>query len=320
MESIEEVKLSPKSIVITVTIVVSIIIAYAWYFQIDPRLILKFNPYTLLLVISLYTLSWLLSAYRLLLLHTTICDEKLSLIDYFYARLIGGLVAYLTPSAMGGEPARAYYLTVKSRCSLSSTFAIAIMELYIDIIFINVFSLVYSLKYLPLSIPVILIAVFVLFIWTYILAGMMSENSIVNRFFEKILKHLPSWISRHYYPFINSLKMLKSRSLNLRILALIIATTIASHLLTILVVYYISLQYTTLSFIEAFTGYVFSLTLGALPSPGGAATVEYGLTITLDPHAVIAIRVFMYTYTVLLGLIAFIKMKKKLDKKSVRTK
>ncbi len=297
-----EVRLSAWKIAITLTIVIAIIILYTIYFNIDPVILLSIDPRVLLIAILIYTLSWFISGVRLKIIHSSVCRKILSLQDYFYARLLGGLVAYLTPSAIGGEPARAYYLAKKTGDDIASVFAIVVYELFIDIIFINILAIVYSVHYLPLSIPVILVSILVLFSWTMLFIGIVCDNRIINGFFKFMLKFLPKNIRDKYTVFSCSLKAVtKAIARPYRVVAIAL-TTITMHLLTGAVIYVIALGYGGTSLLGAFQAYLFAIALGALPSPGGAFAVEYGLTITLKPVVVVASRVLMYFYTIIIGL------------------
>ena len=91
---------------------------------------------------------------------------------------------------------------------------------------------------------------------------------------------------------------------------MIILCTVAMHLFAGTVIYIISIGYGGTSLLNAFQAYLFALALGALPSPGGAFAVEYGLTITLKPIVVVASRVLTYFYTVIIGLYALTRTRR----------
>lgn len=304
---VNEIKLSIWKIIITLSIVITIIVLYAVYFDVNPVILLSINPLVLVSAITIYTLSWLISSIRLKIIHSSINNKALSLLDYFYARLLGGLVAYLTPSAMGGEPARAYYLSKKSGCDMATGLAIAIYELFIDIVFINVLAIIYSIYYLPISLPVILVSVFVLFTWTTLFIGVIYKNRIVDKLFKFIIRIFPENIRGKYSIFTDSIRLITRFIIKPYKIMIIIFSTVAMHLFAGVVIYIISIGYGGTSILNAFQAYLFALALGALPSPGGAFAIEYGLTITLKPIIVVTSRVLMYFYTVIMGLYALAK-------------
>ncbi len=299
---VSEIKLSTWKIAITLSIVIVIIILYTIYFGIDPAILLSIDPLILALAIIIYTLSWIISGIRLKIIHLSVSGKVLGLLDYLYARLLGGLIAYLTPSAMGGEPARAYYLSKKTGDDIATGFAVAIYELFIDIIFINVLAIIYSINYLLMSLPVILVSAFVLFTWTTLFLGVVYRNKIIDKLFQFLIKFLPETIREKYNIFTESIRLITKFIIRPHRVVMIILSTVAMHLLTGAVIYIISIGYGGTSLLQAFQAYLFALALGALPSPGGAFAVEYGLTITLKPAAVVTSRVLMYFYTVITGL------------------
>ena len=307
---VDEIKLSTWKIAVTLSIVVVIIVLYTIYFGIDPMILLSINPLILIFAITVYTLSWFISGIRLKIIHSSVSNKVLGLLDYFYARLLGGLVAYLTPSAMGGEPARAYYLSKKTGDDIATGFAIAIYELFIDIVFINVLAIIYSIYYLPLSLPVILVSAFVLFAWITLILGVVYKNKIIDKLFKFLIKILPTSIRGKYGIFTESIRLITKFVIRPLKVVMIILSTVAMHLFAGTVIYIISIGYGGTSLLNAFQAYLFALALGALPSPGGAFAVEYGLTITLKPIVVVASRVLTYFYTVIIGLYALTRTRR----------
>ncbi len=307
----ELIRLHKKAVALSVSAVVIVLILYTWYFRINPLILLTINPLILVLSITTLTLSIVVAGIRLKIIHRSVYGVSLKITDYFYARLLGNLIALLTPSAIGGELARAYYLSVKTGSGLAGLFAITVFEVYIDIIVTNLLAIVFSIPYLPLSIPVIAIALSTVTTWTLVMAGLVREglfSSIVDSF----IKKLPQSIACGYEEFVETLRETVSKNVCVKILPLLILSTLTSYTLASATIYLLS---TTVeqpaSFIETFIAYIFSLTLGAVPSPGGAGTVEYGLSIPLKPEAVVLTRVLTYTYMVLTGVVALLKIRKR---------
>ncbi len=302
------IALKPWQIALTLAVVVAIIIAYTIYRGVSLSVLFAVNPLLLVVAIALYTLSWFISGLRLKIIHESISSKKLGIPEYFYARMLGGLVAYLTPSAIGGEIARAYYLARKAGYDMATGLAVAVYELFIDILFINVFALLFSLEYLPLSTPVILVSLFVISSWIMLFTGIVRGNRAVDKFFKLLLKLLPSSIRDRYDAFSSSLtRITRGIATPRRILAVSVLTTLI-HLTAGFVVYVVALNYGDVGVLTGFKAYIFALAMGALPTPGGAAAVEYGLTIALKPEAVIASRVLMYFYTIILGLFSLLTL------------
>ena len=218
-------------------------------------------------------------------------------------------MALLTPSSGGGEPARAYYLHLKTGDGLAGLFAVAVYEVYVDVIVTNVLAIMFSLYFLPLSIPVLLVSLGTIAIWTLLVLGLCREG-LFNRIVVSFVERLPPQIASGYDEFIRVFKKLVSKTLSIDFIPITLYT-IAAYMFNALTIYFISKPLVGgVPLLNALTGYVFSLALGGLPSPGGAGTVEYGLSISLDPRVVLATRVFMFVYMVVAGSLVLLSLKK----------
>ncbi|HDJ83504.1 MAG TPA: flippase-like domain-containing protein, partial [Desulfurococcaceae archaeon] len=108
-------RVSRRSMILVISLVTFVIIGYSIVTG-SFRFLEEVSFTKLVLSFIILMFAWLISAYRLKYIHRILEPDRClntSIKDYFYARLLGGLMAYITPSAIGGEPARAYYLAKK---------------------------------------------------------------------------------------------------------------------------------------------------------------------------------------------------------------
>ena len=244
-----------------------------------------------------------------MILHKAFTGKKLDLLDYMGIRLIGGLMAYLTPSAIGGEPGRAYLLAKKSDSDFTPFFALTIFEVYQDIVFTNIVAIMFSFLHLPYTIPVILLSLFVLTSWTLLVIGWIKGygEGIIDRFF---ISRLPKIIKEHYNVFTNTFKQINNRCSVLCLISSMVIT-IMYQVLSGITIYYISLSIDpSTSLLDAFAAYIYALALGALPTPGGAGAIEYGLTIAVSPGAVVLSRTITLLYVIVSGSIVLLTVYK----------
>lgn len=259
---------------------------------------------------SILTLGWLISAVRLrILLQSYTRGDPIPLVDALKIRLIGGLLANITPSALGGEPARAYYISRRIGAGFVESFAIAVYEVYYDVIAVNAIALAFSIQYLPVSLPILLVALFMVTTW-------LSASLKISRTRSKTLGALPQWIPgflrkpiealhKHYIEFATSYSSVSSR----------IPTRVKVVLWVLTIVYNVIWGLAALAFLHslesnavigAVKAYFLMQSFSSLPTPGGSGAAEYGLSIVLNPLVVVKYRVTYYYYTIILGLIASI--------------
>ncbi|MGC8953966.1 MAG: flippase-like domain-containing protein, partial [Desulfurococcus sp.] len=152
-------------LIITLIVVTLVILAYSVITSSLSSLLELYSmdtPVSLLVI----TLGWIISALRLkLLFESSMKGITLPLIDSLAIRLIGGLTANITPSSIGGEPGRAYYLSRRTGVDTVKSYALVIYEVYYDVLAVNIIGAFLSVKYLPLSTPVLLVSLFMSFSW-----------------------------------------------------------------------------------------------------------------------------------------------------------
>ncbi len=319
MTSFEE-KLSRKAVVLSILIASSVIILYSIYTS-SYYSLFKINITYLLLAFILYLFSWIVSGVRLKLLHIILDGEEnsLSLKHYINARFLGGLMAYLTPSAIGGEPARAYYLSRLMNNSFSRYFALSIYEVFYDIVVVNIIAIGFSLYRLPLTIPVIIVGLANLSFWiiSYQILNNIIKPEQANPLIKKILLFMEKYfvsrielLDKGYRFFGEAFHEISSKAgFSEKILAYI--TTFTCHLLVVLAIYVIAssiMHGTSLElFISSFTAYFYAMSISALPTPGGSIVVEYGLSLSLDPDVVVVVRSMTYYTVIIIGFIVLFR-------------
>jgi len=314
-------KLSKKAIILTLVIVTLVILVYS-IVTVSYHVILQANPLAIAIALSAYFLSWLVSAIRLMVLHRILdgSNSLLSIRDYFYARLLGGLVAYLTPSAIGGEPVRAYYISVKAGQRFSRYFALALYEVFYDVIVVGVIALVLAIYIFPLSLPVVLVSASNIVFWIvlyYLLNSIISPeraNPFVKRLLLFVRSNIVNKMSRlsNGYTGLGEAFSEISRKVRTRYKILLVLLTLLIHLIAAQVIFLLELLHEGSKSIwglqlSAVLAYFYSLSMGALPTPGGTGAIEYGLSIVLDPTTVVLSRIVMYYSVIVAGLIALVK-------------
>ncbi len=279
-----------------ITVIAVALAGYTLYMGVDPREVLSISPRNLAAATAMYTFAWLVSAYRLRLIDHVYSGRVHGLRHYFNARLLGGLAAYITPSAIGGEPARAYYLARLHGGKTAEYFAVALYEVYFDVLFTAAAALVLSIPLLPLSLPVLLVSLGTMAAWIP-LPHVIRRGS--GRLYDLFVKRLPREVKEQFTFFVEGYMRLY-RGCGRLCVALLTLLTLIYHLLNALTILLLCWPMATVY--EAFAGYIYALSLGALPTPGGAGAAEYGLTLVFDPRTVVQVRGFMIAYTVLVGL------------------
>jgi len=319
-------RVSRRSMILVISLVTLVIIGYSIVTG-SFRFLEEVSFTKLVLSFIILMFAWLISAYRLKYIHRILEPDRclnISIKDYFYARLLGGLMAYITPSAIGGEPARAYYLAKKCIGRFSRYFALSIYEVYYDIMIVNIFALSLSFYSLPYSLFVILVSIGSIVFWItmYYLIKNIVEPENTNIFLRKIVKWMNKFVHRRleiikdsYYDFASSFNTLVNNSYLIN-KVVIVVLTIFYHLCNSLAIFVLAMKsvtsvtiYTVINTVLAsISAYFYSLALGALPTPGGAGVIEYGLSLALAPEIVIVSRTLMYYSTVIIGLVILYKI------------
>ncbi|MCD6300566.1 MAG: flippase-like domain-containing protein, partial [Staphylothermus sp.] len=316
-------KVSRKSVILVISLVTIVIIGYSIITG-SFRLLEEVSLTKLILSSLILLIAWLISAYRLKYIHRILDPDKClntSIKDYFYARLLGGLMAYVTPSAIGGEPARAYYLAKKCGGKFSRYFALSIYEVYYDIMIVNILALILSFYSLPYSLIVIIVSAGSILFWIimYHLVKNIIEPENTNVFLGKIINWINKFVSKRlevikdsYFEFANSFNVLVNNSSTINRM-IIVLLTFLYHVGNSLAIFVLAIKAIDIDVIintitASISAYFYSLALGALPSPGGAGVIEYGLSLTLAPEIVVVSRTLMYYSTVIIGLVILYKI------------
>ncbi len=272
-------------------------------------------PYYVLAGIVSCIMGWLVSGYRLRILHKTLDgrEKLLPITDYFKARILGGFMAYITPSGIGGEPARAYYLSFKLNSKFSRYFSIVIIEPIYDILTVNVIALGFIIYAWPLSILVLIIAIGNIVFWLtfyYVMKNLVEPDSIkppLNRFVKFVL----NYIRKHekiYSGYGEFVKAFRETTDKMRLVdkLIVILLTLTYQALFGLTGFFIYLSYgygfSFKGLVDSIIGYLFSNALSSIPTPGGSISAEYGLSLVLPPNVVLLTRIILYYTPIILGL------------------
>ena len=278
------------------------------------------SMYSLISSILLYLVGWLISAIRLQLIVKTYDPmTKCSLNTCLSARFIGDLLAKITPSSIGGEPARAHVIHVNSSISFLESYAITLFEVYHDVVLTCIIGIVSSILYLPLSIPVLLVSVLTLFLWIIVFNIILPGNRSVaikgleeSRNFPFILLHKVAKMViefKNHYTLVFSRINLK-RKIVIWLLTIITHFTWASSLIPLLLSESSGQEYAVI-LEKSIAGFFLMQAISILPTPGGSIAAEYGLSLALKPSIVVAYRLIHYTIPVLIGLLLVVKAMKK---------
>jgi len=243
-------------------------------------------------------IGWFISAVRLKYLVGKIHGYRLSLKESMKARLLGGLVANITPSAIGGEPARAAFLKKIMGKDIEELYALTLYEVYYDVILVNTVALIPAFLYLPVSIPVVLVASFMIASWLSMSFLIKRNNNSSNSFLLKISARFPGFYER-FVKFSNGYREISSK-IGLSGVLVLSALTIAYNTTWGLATFFLAGDHHIL---EGVVAYYFMMSMGSIPTPGGSISSEYGLSIILPPSAVVSYRTLFYYSTILLGFL-----------------
>ncbi len=260
-------------------------------------------------------MGWLVSGYRLKILHKILDGREnlLPMSEYFKARIVGGFMAYITPSGIGGEPARAYYLSYKLNSKFSRYFSIVIIEPIYDILTVNTIALGFIIYAWPLSILVLIIAIGNIAFWLtfyYIMKNLIKPESIkppLNRFVKFVLNYVRKH-ERIYSGYEEFAKAFRETTDKMGFIDkfVVILLTLTYQFLFGLTGFFIYLSYgyrfTFKGLIDSVIGYLFSNALTSIPTPGGSISAEYGLSLVLPPNVVLLTRIILYYTPIILGI------------------
>ncbi len=307
-----------KTIAFSILFVTAVIVAYSLLMVRETRK--PSHPYFIVIAITVYLVGWLVSALRLRILHGILDGRVLGVTDYFKTRILGGFLAYITPSGLGGEPARAFYLSMKTGKNFSRYFALALLEAYYDIMVVNIIALGFSITAWPLSIPVILVGLGNLAFWLtayYVLKHLITPekvrwpfNKIISYMMKTIEKY--EWLRTGYTGFAESFNEVTSR-MEFKDKMAVVAVTLVYQVLFGLTAFMVYASFTgdlgITAALDSVIGYIYSNCLSSLPTPGGSISAEYGLSLVLPPGTVVLTRIIIYYTPIILGLIIMYREK-----------
>ncbi len=308
---VREFKVSKRGMIFTLLLVTGVMLLYSLCMNLSIYEVLSsINPLSIVIALIVYFLGWFISAIRLMIIHVRLdgLDKRLSVKDYFYARLLGGFLAYITPSAIGGEPARAYYISKKTKGPFSKYFALAIYEVLYDIMLVNVVALAFSIVKLPYSIPVIIVSLGSMGFWLimyYIMCNMLAPETArfpLNKIIGYVRRLGEARFSEAYKDYGSSFRNIVDR-MDMSSKLIVIVLSLIYQFMNALVIYILLQDHSIVSLINAIMAYFFALSLGALPTPGGAISIEYGLSLALPPGVVVVARGLMFYSVIIAGII-----------------
>lgn len=298
-----------KQIILALTLVTVVMVAYMLMTSSHGAFskILSING---LLAFTLIQLGWFASAVRLKVIVRDVMGVDMGLFDTLEARYLGGLIAYITPTAIGGEPARAAYISLRVGNDLSSSYAIALYEVFFDVVTVSLAGLFLSLLYLPHSIPVLIIALFVSTSWLG--AGLLVAKT------RYLSSKLQNWLDKasrgRARRFLEAVAKVEKgfreswHKTGTRGKIIIVSLTALNHLLYAAAPLTLIGAFSMKIIIDSVSAYFMMQTMAMLPTPGGAGAAEYGLSISLPPEVALGYRVLFYYPVILVGVIVMYRL------------
>lgn len=296
----------PKKIATTILIVLSILYIYT----VITGVRYVYAPISSIAqAIAIIYVGWVLSAIRLkYLIKNVYPSRKCSLMTCLNARFLGDLLAKITPSSIGGEPARAYYLSIFTNTGFIENYALTIYEVYYDVVFTCVMGALISIFYLPLSIPVMTVSIAAGSLWILFFNSMNILSKI--KLPSSIHKYISSrtWIKtvmdkfiefKKYYLFIASRLKIRDK-ITLWFLTAIV--NIAWAVSAVPLLQSSLFGGARVIAIYSISAYFMMQAISILPTPGGSGVAEYGLSITLPPEIVVLYRIVYYFSPMIIGI------------------
>ncbi len=251
--------------------------------------------------------AYFVSSVRLMIIHSRYTGTRLGVSEYYKARLVGNLVGFLTPSAVGGEIGRAGYLSSKG-FPFTDMVAVSYYEVFFDVVFCNVMGIVFSVYQFPWTLPVLLVASFTLATWVAVSAVLLyaGGRQISNS------RAIPGWRGlgeRVLLLAANIARAFKSVSRRVGVVDLvyIVLLTSVSQVLQAASLLAIMGVYAARGLVASMRAYFYSQSLSSIPTPGGAVTSEYGLSLVVDPETVVSFRLVYALVNIVPGLIIMLK-------------
>lgn len=293
-----------RRIVLSITLVVGVLYIYV---IITGATVSIFDPWAILYSIVLIYLGWVISALRLYyILRAVYHVDKRVLFSCLNARFLGDVFAKITPSSLGGEPARAYYISISTSTSFMENYALTIYEVYHDVVFTCTLGTIISVFFLPLSIPVLATSIVTLLLWITLF------NNIRSAFIDNIVNFIQSKLGRFkaidriIEQFNEFRKCYINVSSKTRIIdkVTIWLLTLAINIVWALSITPLITKASTLTWVlyRSIAAYSMMQAISILPTPGGSGVAEYGLTIVLEPDVVVTYRLIYYFTPMVYGL------------------
>lgn len=289
-----------RNLLFTLSVVTSVVIIYTLMTSSFAAYKLIFSVRGLLAFL-LIQVGWLISAIRLKAIVAS-TGKDLPFWDAVKARYLGGLLANITPTSLGGEPARALY--IKSACGIdfATSYSLALYEVYYDVIITSLGGLFFSIYYLPHSFLITIISSFTFVSW-FGLAQLARRFPILARLERGASRFLGSRI----LGFLRSVEKGFTNAWNqedlgdklmIAFLSLLIHVTWATSMSLI------AWDFSPSSMFSYTASYFMMQVASMIPTPGGSGAAEYGLSLAVRPEIAIGYRVVYYYSAILMGLAA----------------
>lgn len=303
-EEKKTVLLIAASLVITLTAYY----IYARIVKVDIGLLLRrVDPISMLLSLAFLIASEAVKAVRLYLI-VRFLGSRVTLVSSLVARLVGNTAGLLTPGNIGAEPVRVLTLASLNGIPIERLAAAGVLESLYDIMITLAVVLIASYFFLPDSLLVIVVSIFILALWIAGLTGFVYREGLWKRVVKKISRRLPERYRESFFLRYAEFTRAVSRGFSPK-------ANITSLALTLL-----SLVLVTLSFFplagrvqgdimwepgilregaSILVGYSMSFVLSFLPTPGGSGFFEYGLGIALEKQLALSWRLVFITFSIL---------------------
>ncbi|WP_456372083.1 UPF0104 family protein [Methanocaldococcus sp.] len=331
-----KIKITKSHIALFISIL--FIFAILYYIGINKiiKILLKVNPIYIILAIILQLIVTFILAVRWRFI-TKILGYRSSLKNIFLLILMGTFINNITPSMKsGGEAFRAYYLSKLENIPKGLAFSTVVVERVLDsaiFLFFTLFVIGYFIINGFRYIVYLILSWIFLFLLTSMIIYLISNKklliTVVIKISEIICKytsynHNKEIILKSIDEFYNSLKFLKNkRGKEVYIVILLSILWYAVDIIKLWILF-LSIPY-IVSILSVATVYLLTLLSGVLSvTPSGFGTADTVMIISFTvfniPPSVAAVvtildRLISYIFPTILGYIAIIIIKKKLNLK-----
>ncbi|MEM0470614.1 MAG: lysylphosphatidylglycerol synthase domain-containing protein [Desulfurococcaceae archaeon] len=304
----------------TTIIFVTVLLAYSTLMNVRA---LNVTVCGVLLSAALLLAGWFVSAIRLKLLFRAFKPGlRCSLGVCVKARFAGDVLAKMTPSSIGGEPARAYYISTRTGLSFLEAYALAIYEVYFDVILTCAMGAAVSLNYMPLGLPVLITSVSAGALWIVVFSSLDKitgflcrrifgskrvKGSLVGKYLDKLVYPLTRF--KGHYTEVSSRVTTKLKALTWA-LTFLVHTLWSVSLIPLIPCSEVAHSGVMGLLWRSVSAYYLMQSISILPTPGGSGVAEYGLSLALPADTVVAYRVLYFFVPVLIGLLVLLKRPK----------